>query len=298
MNEQPPKQNTSPQKQPQSTAEMLPEAGQNDGLEILLNMAKTGQIDPWNIDIVKVADEYLRAVADLKEEAQNEEKAKSTGLKITGKIILYLAILLRMKSDQLAGIDYLDPPQEEFADDMDGDIELADGNRQKLLPYNSLDEFIERRTSTKERRIRKVTLKDLIVELKRYEELEAKRSLRIKLEKDDDRRMQDYSHLTSDDIEELAHEEFIEDTILRLMDILERLFLDEEAISLSQLMEEGQIDKVSAFLALLFLSARGQVNMHQDEFYSELYVSYDNDDDLIPNDMNDNDEAPDLMEAS
>ncbi len=262
---------------------------ENDGLEILLTMARTGQIDPWNIDIVNVADEYLKAVADLKAEA--EEHKKSMGLKTTGKIILYLAILLRMKSDQLAGINYLDPPEDGLLEGMDGDIELADGNRQKLLPYHSIDEFIERRTSMKERRIRKVTLKDLIVELKHYEELEAKRSLRRRIEKDDERRMQDYSHLTSDDIEELAHEEFIEDTILRLMSVLERLLVQNETISLSQLMEEGHIDKVSAFLALLFLSARGQVNMHQEEFYSELYVSYDQGDEFLPEELDDMERA-------
>lgn len=70
-----------------------------DGIEILVSLAKSGQIDPWNLDIVEVADEYLKAVAELKE----------SDLKITGKTILYLAVLLRMKSDQLAGIDYLDP---------------------------------------------------------------------------------------------------------------------------------------------------------------------------------------------
>ncbi len=280
------------QKPPASTAEVFSEANQNDGLEILLNMAKTGQIDPWNIDIVKIADEYLRAVADLKDEA--DESGQSIGLKITGKMILYLAILLRMKSDQLAGIDYLEPPEDSFQDhEMEEDIELADGNRQKLLPYNSIDEFLERRTSIKARRIRKVTLKDLIVELKRYEELEAKRTLRQKLEKNEERHeMRDYSHLTSDDIEGLAHEEFIEDTILRLMGVLERLLVYHEEISLSQLMDEGEIDKVSAFLALLFLSARGQVNMHQEEFYSELYVSYDDDNDLIPEEDNSPVEEP------
>src|SRR5579872_6861849 len=73
-----------------------------DGIEILVHMAKTGQLDPWNIDIVQVADQYLQAVSEL----------KASDLRITGKTLLFLAILLRMKSDQLAGIHYLDPPQE------------------------------------------------------------------------------------------------------------------------------------------------------------------------------------------
>jgi segregation and condensation protein A len=55
----------------------------NEGIELLVQMAKQGEIDPWNIDIVKVADQYLKAVAELKE----------SDLKITGKTLLYLAII-------------------------------------------------------------------------------------------------------------------------------------------------------------------------------------------------------------
>ena len=44
--------------------EEAPNPGQLDGVELLVHLAKTGQIDPWNLDIVQVADEYLKAVAD------------------------------------------------------------------------------------------------------------------------------------------------------------------------------------------------------------------------------------------
>ena len=93
--------------------------------------------------------------------------------------------------------------------------------------------------------------------------------------------MADYADLTNDDIEDLAHDEFIEDTILRLTSVLERLLIHREAISLTELVSEGNLDKISAFLALLFLSARGEVDMYQDEFYSELYVTPDAGDTLL-----------------
>ena len=237
-----------------------------DGVELLVAMARRGEIDPWNVDIVDVADKYLRAVADLKE----------SDLKITGKTLLFLAILLRMKSDKLAGINYLDPPQEdEFFDALMEPDFMDEAKPTPRLAFQSLDEVIRRRTSTKQPRIRTVTLTDLISELRRYEELEKARSLREKVEKADRRRMTDYADLTADDIEEMAHEEFLEDTILRLKDILERILIHQETVSLSEIMEQGRIDKVSAFLALLFLAARGEINMDQDEFYSELYVSLD-----------------------
>ena len=37
-----------------------------DAIEIIVDMAKTGKIDPWNIDIVKVHDEYMKKLRELK----------------------------------------------------------------------------------------------------------------------------------------------------------------------------------------------------------------------------------------
>lgn len=237
-----------------------------DGVELLVHMAKTGEIDPWNIDIVKVADQYLRAVAELKE----------SDLKITGKTLLYLAILLRMKSDQLAGINYLYPPQDEFLDAL-MEPDFMDGGKvvQPKFSFRSLDEVIKRRTSTKQPRIRNVTLEDLIRELRMYEEIEKRRSLKEKVEKFSSHRMMDYADFTADDIEEMAHEEFHEDTIILLRNVLERILLSQEEVSLTELMQAGRLDKISAYLALLFLAARGGFSMHQEEFYSELYISPD-----------------------
>lgn len=236
-----------------------------DGVELLVEMAKTGEIDPWNIDIVKVADQYLKAVAELKE----------SDLKITGKTVLYLAILLRMKSDQLAGINYLNPP-DEFLDDL-LEPDFMDNNRviQPKFSFRSLDEVIKRRTSTKQPRIRTVTLEDLIKELQKYEELEKRRSLKEKVEKASNRRMMDYADFTADDIEEMAHEEFHEDTVSQLRYLLERILIEREQVSLTEIMEVGRLDKISAFLALLFLTARGGFSMRQDEFYAEVYVAPD-----------------------
>lgn len=240
-----------------------------DGLALLLNMAKHGQIDPWNVDIVQVADQYLRAVSEVKE----------SDLKRTGKTLLYLAILLRLKSDQLAGINFWEVIEDATFDDIGHDSgELAPGELMALDPFSkmrrfdSLDEVLKRRTSTKQPRIRPVTLDDLIRELKKYEELEKKRSLREKVEKASQRRMADYSQFTSEDIEELAHEEFLEDTIFILKDLLERIFINEEQVGLSSLHRQGNMDKISAFIALLFLDLRGEVEIFQEEFYGELYI--------------------------
>lgn len=251
----------------------MPQASINttpvDGIEILVNLAKIGKIDPWNIDIVEVTDQYLQILGEL----------KSQDLKLTGKTLLFAAILLRMKSDKLSGIDFLQEPNEidgedEFFDDFDS-VEAPQGPILGKLSAvaRSIEQVIKRRTSVKQPRNRKVTLTDLIAELKKYEEIERRRRLRETVEKAEQRRMRNYADLSSEEIVELAHEEFIEDTILRLKDILERFFLNDEAISLTELETIGKIDRVSAFIAVLFLAARGEVDLQQDGFYTELYIA-------------------------
>jgi segregation and condensation protein A len=241
----------------------LPELA-TDGVGLLVAMARRGEIDPWNIDIVKVTDQYLQAVADL----------KAADLKITGKTLLYLAILLRMKSDQLAGMSFLRSDSEDFLEEMLEPDFMDDARRLRpRLSVRSLDDVIKRRTSTKQPRIRTVTLEDLLRELRRYEEIEARRSLQEKVEKSSQRRMTDYADFTADDIEEMAHEEFHEDNVTRLRAILVRLLIENERVSLDELMHEGGLDRISAYLALLFLAVQGDFDLEQESFYTELYIT-------------------------
>ena len=34
-------------------------------IEILVNLARSGEIDPWNIDIVEITDKFLRQVEEM-----------------------------------------------------------------------------------------------------------------------------------------------------------------------------------------------------------------------------------------
>jgi segregation and condensation protein A len=94
-----------------------------------------------------------------------------------------------------------------------------------------------------------------------------------KVEKSSERRlMANYADFTADDIEDMAHEEFHEDNVYFLRDILGRLLIDNERVSLDELMQEGRLDRISAYLALLFLTVEGDFELEQDSFYSDLYI--------------------------
>lgn len=243
----------------------LQKSNAKDGIEILVNMAKHNELDPWNVNIVEVTDKYLHHLVELKQ----------NNLRLTGRTLLFAAILLRLKSDILEGIDplMLEPEAiaefEEDYDDPDWGMEQLAG-RANII---SIDEALERRTSVKLNRKRVVTLKDLIKQLEFYEELERKRSLRNAHERAK-RRVRSYANLTADDIINLAHDEYIEDSVKKLFGILERLFESHEKVELQELQVLG-MDKISTYIALLFLSADGRVDLVQDEFYSDLYVIAD-----------------------
>ena len=120
-------------------------------------------------------------------------------------------------------------------------------------------------------RNRVVTLKDLIRQLEFYEMIDKKQSLKNAHERAK-RRVRSYANLSSEDIINLAHDEYIEDGVQRLKENLEQIFKRENRVELTELTLLG-MDKISAYIALLFLSAESDYELVQDEFYAELYVT-------------------------
>lgn len=241
------------------------EAPQNvevDGIEILVNMAKSGKIDPWNVDIVEVTDKYLMHLFQSK--AQN--------LRLTGRTLLFAAILLKLKSNVLEGIDVLDfEPQHE--DEFNYDDEMPLDYEEEYIPTNnviSIDEVLQRRTSVRLNHNRVVTLRDLIRQLEFYEMLDKKQSLKNAHERAK-RRVQNYAKLSPDDIINLAHDEYIENGVQRLKANLCEILNRQDKIELNELTLLG-MDKISAYISLLFLTVESDYDLEQDEFYGDLYV--------------------------
>ena len=235
-----------------------------DGIEILVNMAKQGKIDPWNINIVDVTDKYLMHLFQSK--AQN--------LRLTGRTLLFAAILLKLKSNVLEGIELTDfEPQHDEDFDYTDDSEL-DYSQEEYIPTSnviSIDEVLQRRTSVRLNHNRVVTLRDLIRQLEFYEQLDKKQSLKNSLERAAKRRVQNYSKFSTEDIFKMQHEEFIAEGVARLKDNLEEILNRQDKIELNELTLLG-MNKISAYISLLFLTADSDYDLVQDEFYSDLYV--------------------------
>lgn len=236
-----------------------------DGIEILVSMAKTGKINPWNIDIVDITDKYLTQLFQM----------KSQNLRLTGRTLLFAAILLKLKSNVLEDIDIVEfegaNDESEFNEfDISDDFNDEIGYEYNQSNVISIDEVLQRRTSVRLNRNRVVTLKDLIRQLEFYEMIDKKQSLKNAHERAK-RRVRSYANLSSDDIINLAHDEYIEDGVQRLKANLEQIFQNGHRVELNELTLLG-MDKLAAYISLLFLCAESDYDLEQDEFYSDLYV--------------------------
>ena len=234
-----------------------------DTIEILVDLAKSGKIDPWNIDIVDLYDKYMERLSKL----------NIKNLKSVGRALLFTSILLRLKSNIIEGISLedLEPQEDDFFDD-DG-FEADYEPEQLQLPSSnviSFDEVLQRRTSIKLNRNRNVTLKDLIRHLEFYEQLEKKQTLKNALERQK-RRVRDYSKLKAKDILNLAHDEYIETVVEKMRQNLEQIFKKEEKIELRELTLLG-FDRSSVYVAILFLMVKDNIDIIQNDFYGKLYV--------------------------
>ncbi len=238
-----------------------------DGIEVLVQMAKQGKIDPWNINIADIADKYMLHLAE----------SKSGNLRLSGRALFFLAVLLKLKSDILVGIDPMrfeeEPENTECGDDND-DFGFSDDLYYQTQYFSSnvipIESIIQRRTSIKQNRNRTVTLKDLIRQLEFYKRLDEKQAAKHSLERAK-KRVRSYANLSSDDIINLTQEEYIENSVKILHENLIKIFEKEEKVELNTLTLLG-LDKVSAYMALLFLTVKSEFELEQKEFYSDLYV--------------------------
>jgi segregation and condensation protein A len=236
------------------------------GIEILVKLAESGEIDAKNVDIIDVTDKFLKAIA----------AAPKENLRQSGKVLFHASVLLRMKAEALlAAAKEEIEPMDDFLDFDDESGLIYDSRRQvvgRQITLLDLEKALVRRTNTQRNRQRKVTLEQLIDALKDAEKLEKERSNKqpkARIELSGYHEVHEY-----DDILELAHDEDIEKTIDRIEQILIEYTTTGELIPLLRLiiLLGGKGDWVDTFLAVLFLSNTGKITLEQPEFYGPLFV--------------------------
>ncbi|RLI83236.1 segregation/condensation protein A [Archaeoglobales archaeon] len=209
---------------------------------MLLEMARRGEIDPWNIDVIDVTDRFLKKLED----------AKNLDLRISGRVLLYAAILIRMKAETitLESVETTDEGEEdETPSFLIDDVEFDDGILEVL--------------KSQRRRIRKITtLVDLIRELRKAEEVERRRKKRKVVERDIVKKTL-----------VIFKEENLEDIISKVEREVLRILRSKKSISFYSLVRGKSVGKIlDYYVSLLHLAFRRKVELNQREVYGDLEV--------------------------
>jgi len=242
-------------------------------VELLVQLAEEGEIEPWDIDIVQVTDAFL-------------ERLDETDLRTSGRALFYASVLLRMKSDGMLADDDEDdePDREPWEVAMEGgEPETAAG----FDPVDQLEAEMDRRLDRKSTRGSPETLDELVRELR-----EAERSSWWKESREYDTaessgaydrgtQTVDYragdefrqeTEPTAGDVTGGTHDEDIEVVLEDVESALRTQYeKGRNEVLFSEVADAGGREFMT-FLALLFLAHRGAVRLQQDELFGDLWV--------------------------
>jgi len=209
--------------------------------EVLVELAKRGEIDPWDIDIALATEKFLQYIDSL----------EKRDLRIPARTLLYSSILLRMKSDSMEGQKEVadeepEPELEEVGE------EVWEEERESTLPRPP----VRRRTK------RPVTLEELISELKKAEMVGRRKAMRDRWPSTEEKAL------------DLSHDEGIEERIRFLGPILDDMFMEKKTITFQDINSRDGLneDGVTNYVSLLFMAQRKQVWLEQEEIFGDLFV--------------------------
>lgn len=215
---------------------------------ILYDLVKTEQMDPWDIDISLLTQKYMRMLKQLKE----------MNFRVSGKVLLAAAILLKIKSNRLVGedLDVLDRlisaseqgDEEVFFDILEETHEEASGEGAKLIPR------------TPQPRKRKVSIYDLVDALQQALEVKRRRVLSrtAPLHFEIPKKGMDITLV-------------VRDVYKKIKDFF--VVHKKSKLTFSNLVpSQNKEDKVYTFIPLLYLSQERKINLWQYEHFGEIEV--------------------------
>jgi len=237
-----------PQKQHHETIlDLLTEKDEVTWQSMIYDLVRTEQMDPWDIDVSKLTKVYIETL----------KKLQQINFRITGKVVLAAALLLKIKSSRLVGrdieeLDRLFSQAEQEEEDFFYE-DLVDAVGEKPKQKESL--FFK----TPQPRQRKVSVYDLIEALEQALEVKRRRVLNTIIPK-----LLDLPEKKRD----------ITLIILELYAKIKELYSRKKGdLLFSELLPSNKKeDKVLTFVPLLHLTNDRKVDLEQKEPFGEIFV--------------------------
>ncbi|AHB88306.1 segregation and condensation protein A ScpA [Thermosynechococcus sp. NK55a] len=220
-------------------------------IDILIELAERGEIDPWDIQVVDVCDRCLAELARRGEPNLSE----------SGQAFLYAAMLVLLKSDRLVAVTEPSPAAAEGEEPP----EIGENQSFAVLPH-ALEQHLHRRPVAPPQQWRRLTLEELIGHLKTL----AIQSDRPKGLRPHQRR-QRRRPTTLKAITQLAHQENLTEMAREVESLLREMAPEGTWLDFQELLQRKP-DSVGVFWALLFLAAQSKVDLQQTDFYQPLQV--------------------------
>ncbi len=239
-------------------------------VEVLVQMAEDGAIDPWDIDIVEVTDKFL-------------DRLDEADLRTSGRALFYASVLLRMKSDAMLNVEEDEPETPEPWEQAMAENEPLD----EPDPFATLETEMDRRLERKRARGMPQTLDELVRDLR---EAERDNWWKESREYDTSESPEQYNRGTQE-LDYRSADQFRMDDEPTEADVTEKthgedidVIVEDVLAAVREQYDQGRTEvlfreiasvggsRVHTYLGVLFLSHRGQVRLQQDDLFGDLWI--------------------------
>lgn len=258
------------------------------GIALLIDLARQGEIDPWDVQVIDVIDRFLSHLALT---AATTPAGREAGLSESGQAFVWASMLVLLKANTLEREQMLPPEGEAPAED---GLEANDWDSDSL-PIR-LERHLRRRPMVMPLPKRPVTLAELIEQL---QQIAATWEEKLPSPQKVKRPRTLSATEAARTVETLAHQEDLTEIARELDNFLLHHWAEvvsgQEWLNLDQLLEfwvgddiprnghrshlgdspgSPRCDRVGVFWALLLLSAQSKVELAQEEFYQDLKIRW------------------------
>ncbi len=218
---------------------------------LLLDLIKSEQMDPWDIDVSLLTKKYIESIKEL----------QKFNFFVSGKMLLASALLLRIKSDKLRDDDLVEfdnllyPPADLDPMEMEAYLQAPEPNRKFEKPMLTI--------KTPQARKRRVNLADLIGALHKALDVNQRRI-----------KKNEYSSYSEVEIpvQQIDITELIKNVYSKIIGHFN--FNNEGKLTFKTLLEsDRKEDKILTLLPLLHLDNEGKINLFQEEHFGDIFVN-------------------------
>lgn len=227
--------------------DLLMKEGEITWQTILNDLVKSGEINPWDIDISVLANRYLEIV----------KRMQQSNLFISGKVLLASAILLKIKSERLIIEDIGTLDNLMFPAPMEELDQFIDPSSRRII----LDAEPKLTIKTPQARKKKVQMNDLITALEKALEVNERRIIRT----------EERERVPVIAVPEKTRD--ITEVIKELLEKIKLTFTKKQEMTFDELVpSHRKEDKIATFVPLLHLATQEKVGLNQKEHFGEIHI--------------------------